>query len=231
MQDRPLLPQLLVSGRVRMSANPLRLGERSVLSIMPLHPWGEQPPEDDRENWASYLRGRELLNIAICLDDIEHLCRVLEVIRDGTDYVQKLIGKYIVLEVMSAVACFRSLGRTSDELRNLASRLAKDLKALGKKHRFPEIRNRLAAHRHSDRQASINLSPEELIELWSHVSASAIDEHIGLLNVYVLSLQNLCPDEFQMIIATRNRECPGAIVENNNPDYVEFYDQSSSVAE
>jgi hypothetical protein len=217
------LPDCISILPIRVTGNPLRFGEPKRLFGAQSHIWGDQPEPTDEEELKTYLKSKEIQNISICLDDIEHLFSILHLTKSASNYTNKLLGKYIILEIQNIVSCFKNLSRVSIEFRQLNDSLNKKYKELDKTYQFKEIRNKLTAHRHEDRNGTINLPMTDQINLWNSITANAIKSYYNVIILHINHLKQLAPQEYLMYLGINNQEIKGVLDVEEVKDYKEFY--------
>jgi len=168
------------------------------------HIWGDQPKESD-PGFADFIRSKEMQNIAICAEDIEHLAALIKILPQASDYTNKLIGKYIILEINNISSCFQSLARASEDFRNINTSLQKQLKKLDKKHRFTDVRNKMAAHKHH-RGGRLNLTMSEQIDLCRAICSDSLNGYLDIIQQHIVKLAPLAPFEYKQMFLVNGEE-------------------------
>lgn len=215
------LPAPLAKLPVRTTVSPLRAGERNRPFMKASNLWGDQPEKTDPD-FTDFVVGKELENIAVCIEDIDHLIAILMLLRNASDYSQKLLGKYAILELHSVAACFKSLARASTELKIIAESYENALAILDAKHHFPNIRNKIAAHKHDDSRGLIGVSLERQNDLWKHITLDAIGDYLDCLQSHLAQVQVLHPEEYKSNILMNGQVLQGALGSPPDDDYTEF---------
>lgn len=216
------IPEILKPFPFRPTTNPLRYGEPERGYVAQKHIWGEQPKERDSKNYKKYIIAKEFQNIAVCAEDIEHLFALLTITKVASNYTNKLIGKYIIVEIQNILSCFQNLSNASNEFRTLYNSLNKDLLKLENEHNFGKIRNKIAAHKHADKKSTLNLSLEEQIILWKNITFSSLRIYYNKVAVYINQLDRLASNEYQIYFLMNGMTLNAESIESDKL-YCTFY--------
>ena len=219
-------PLLLSREPTRFTSNPLRLGEPARVFGSQSHIWGKQPNKSDA-GYKNFIRSKEMQNIAICMEDVNHLIAFIKIIPQASDYTNKLLGKYIILEINNISSCFQNLSQVSEDFRKVNSSLQKRLKNLDKKYRFKDVRNKMTAHKHH-KGSTLNLSMSEQIELWHAICSESLNAYLQMVHQHIAMLKPLAPFEQQQMFQANDAEMPGVLPPLCAEDYTPFYEETKA---
>lgn len=219
------LPFILRREPARLTSNPFRLGEPGRLFGSQTHIWGDQPQADD-EKFKNYIISKEIQNIAICIEDIQHLVALVKILPQASDYTNKLIGKYIIIEIHNILSCVKNLSRASSEFRCICQQFTKNIKKLDKKYYSENIRNKIASHRHQDKKSNINISPKEQSDLWNSIASNNLNEYINLIHDFAYQLQTVATIEYRIMFQSNGTEIKGVSPPLCGEEYNPFYEES-----
>jgi hypothetical protein len=93
-----LPPRIGVEAGVYSSGNPLRFSEPNIVSAVQSNTFGKLDTSQ-----------KILQLVGAIWEDVDMLLGILFVLGYANDYVKKLIGKYIILELRSLYKCLRQL--------------------------------------------------------------------------------------------------------------------------
>jgi hypothetical protein len=221
------LPFILRREPARITSNPLRLGEPARLFGAQTHIWGEQPSASDKK-FKEYIISKEIQNISICIEDIQHLIGLIKILPQASDYSNKLIGKYIIIEIHNILSCIKNLSRASYDIKISCQQFAKNIKKLDKKYYSKTIRDKIVAHKHNDKQSSINLTMKEQADLWGSITSKILNEYIMLIHNFAHQLQTLATIEYRIMIQSNGTEIKGILAPLCGDDYNPFYEETKN---
>ena len=216
------IPEILKALPIKTTTNPLRFGEPERGYVAQTHIWGEQPKDKNSKEYRKFIIAKEFQNIAICVEDIEHLFALLSITKDCSNYTNKLIGKYIIVEIQNILSCFQNLSNASNEFRTLYNGLNKELLKLEREHNFGRIRNNIAAHKHADKRSTLNLSLDEQIKLWENISYSSLRIYYNKVGEYLNQLNRLAQNEYQIYFLMNGMILNAKSIEGDK-NYSTFY--------
>lgn len=221
------LPFILRREPARITSNPLRFGEPARIFSTQTHIVGEQPSEHDNI-FKEYVIAKEIQNISICIEDIQHLIGLIKILPQASDYTNKLIGKYIIIEIHNILSCTKSLSRASSDIKSSCQQFAKNLKKLDKKYYSKIIRDKIVAHKHHDKQSSINLTLKEQADLWGSITSKILNEYIALIHNFACQLETLATIEYQVMFQSNGTEITGISPPLCGDNYNPFYDENKN---
>lgn len=209
-----------------MTSNPLRIGEPARGFFAQTHIWNKQPDGSNPEELKAFLKSKELQNIAMCLEDINHLIELIKILPQASDYTNKLLGKFIILEMHNILSCFNNLANVSSDFKSLRQQLTKELRKLDRKYKFRDIRNVITAHKHYDKYATLNLSLKEQVDLWNLITSESLNAYLKTIQKFILKLHELAPLEYRSYFLTNNSTLNGIACPGCGDEYTPFYEET-----
>ncbi len=169
------------------SGNPLRFGERNISFSFVGNVTGK---ENSPQKIIQIIGG--------IWEDIERLQDILYVLSYGNDYVKKLIGKFIIIELRSLFPCFIKLSKLDDEYKdNLYLEFKYEVNKLNDELQFIDVRNKISAHR------DLNLDLMTTTKLWEKITRYNIFQYIEVFRNHTNKLSKQYPNETLMYFNLR----------------------------
>jgi hypothetical protein len=144
------------------------------------------------------------------------LLGVLFVLGYTNDYVKKLIGKYIILELRSLYECLKKLCKFDQKYGfSLFCKLKCKIDKL-ERQEFKKIRNKLIAHRDT------HLDIVKTTELWKQITRRNIYTLISIFKNHLDELLKDYPVEADLYFAIREEPFKGITKIDKQADYEPF---------
>ncbi len=172
---------------VYASGNPLRFGEPKISFALQGNVGGED-----------YNPQKIIQIIGGIWEDIEMLQDILYVLSYGNEYVKKLIGKYLIIELRSLFPCFTKLSKLDNVYKdNLYLEFKDEVNKLDDELKFRVVRNKISAHR------DLNLDLMTTMELWQKITRYNISEYIEIFAEHINKLLKQYPNEAKIYFTMR----------------------------
>ncbi len=178
------------------SGNPLRFGEPKISFALQ----GNVAGKNDNPQ-------KVIQMIGASWEDIEMLLDILYILSFGNEYVKKLIGKYIIIELRSLSACFKRLSELDGNYKeNLYPEFINEIKKLEKEVKFgviktkrsnPTVRNKISAHR------DLNLDLMTSMDLWEKITRNNIYRYQEIFSDHINKFMKMYPHEAKMYFIMR----------------------------
>jgi hypothetical protein len=211
---RETIPQEIVPEYIRghqsiISGNPLRFGEPLVGFMAQGNTFG------DIENAQKIIQ-----TMAAIDEDIQVIYSLLDLASVANNYTKKILGKYIIIELISLNDQFIKLASLNTIYKTqYFSKFKKELKTLEKKYSFLSLRNKIGAHRDT------NVSLMYSIESWRKITRFNITKYINLFHKHMDDfLTDLYPMEKRTYFLIRNQPIKGGTIVTPGEDNYELFD-------
>lgn len=204
-----IVPEYIRGHQSIFSGNPLRFGEPLVGYAAQANTFG------DIENAQKVIQ-----TMAAIDEDILSIYSLLDLASVTNNYTKKILGKYIIIELISQNDQFKKLADLNTEYKTkYFSKFKKELKVLEKKYSFLNIRNKIGAHRDT------NVSLIYSIESWRRITRFNITQYIELFHKHMdVFLTDLYPIEKRMYFLMRNKPIYGGTIATPGEEEYELFD-------
>lgn len=204
------LPEyILPNFKPKLTGNPLRVAERNMAFCAQGNVFGSKTNEQ-----------KIIQVLAITIEDIEMLFETLEIIEFTNDYVKKLIGKYIIIELNSIFTLLNNLSRFNREYKeNEYKKFLIIAKKLEEKYNFKFVRDKIGAHK------DVNLDIEKYAQAWSSINEVSLKDYWEMIiNHLEEVLMKYYPHEKKIYFLLRKQELPNlsSVKANNQYSYTPF---------
>ncbi len=157
---------------VKFSGNPLRFLEKNVGPIGSPLTWSRGKS-----------REKILVIIKVCIDNIQVLISVINLLLFANDYTKKVLGKYVVVELYWIYQLFGKLSKTNREYRdNEYEELKNAVLDLEKSYNLQGLRDQIGAH------IDVDIGLSDYIKYWNNLNIDILTEYYELLarHVYII---------------------------------------------
>lgn len=203
-----LLPKnLRILNEGYFSGNPLRLGEPNIGYAAQSNTFGAI------ENAQKIIQ-----TIGAIDEDIEMLVSTLDYLYYTNDYLKKLLGKYIIVELNSMFMQLRKLCKYDNNYKlNYYPKLEKQIASLEKKYNFVVIRDQIAAHRDT------NVDIMHSVTNWKRITRFNIFKYIETFHTHLDDfLTKLYPMEKREYFLLRKSSVGNKLTTPMEKDYEKF---------
>lgn len=194
---------LLPNFSPRVTTNPLRMLERNAMGFI-------QPNTVNTE-----VSPQKVIQImAGTVEDIKMIMAAMQFLTFTNDYVKKLLGKYLIIELTSLFLLFTG-GHESQGLKDFNNeyrrveypQLVQEIRNLEEKFSLKLVRDKVAAHKDS------NLDLLNYIDLWNRITYKAIDAYKSVLFSHIDAvLPKYFPHEYQHYFQVNQQSLNGTAV-------------------
>lgn len=206
--EKDLPEELLPNFKGRITGNPLRVAERNMVFCAQGNVFGSEENEQ-----------KIIQVLAITIEDIEMLIGIMNIIQFMNDYVKKLIGKYMIIELNSIFNLLKSLSKLNEQYRvGEYKEFLSSISKLEQEYDFRLVRDKIGAHK------DVNLDVKAYAQAWNAINQISLMKYWELIVNHIDKvLMKYYPEEKKIYFLMRQQETPfSSVVPSDEYSYVSF---------